>query len=143
MLKLNDYFLDKMQTHARESYPEECCGFLLGTESGPEKNVLDLLEFKNSSEQNRTRRFTIKPEEYRDAESLAREKGLDVLGLYHSHPDHPARPSQFDLEHALPWWSYVIIEVDRGQPSAIASWLLQEDRDGFAEEQLVITEQLR
>jgi proteasome lid subunit RPN8/RPN11 len=142
MLKLNDYFLDRIQTHARQSYPEECCGFLLGTASGPEKNVHDLLEFENSSEQNRTRRFIIKPEEYRNAESLAREKGLDVLGLYHSHPDHPARPSQFDLEHALPWWSYVIIGVDRGQPSTIASWLLHEDRLGFGEEQLVITEQM-
>lgn len=142
MLKFNDHFLDRIKIHARETYPEECCGFLFGTTSGPEKSVDDLLELKNSSEENRTRRFIIKPEDYRDAESLARKKGLDVLGIYHSHPDHPARPSQFDLEHALPWWSYVIIGVDRGEPSKIASWLLQEDRAGFEEERLVITVQM-
>jgi proteasome lid subunit RPN8/RPN11 len=125
-----------MKTHSRLAYPEECCGFLFGTEEGGKKTVHEILELENSSEVYRNRRFIIEPEDYQNAESRARELGMDVLGIYHSHPDHPARPSQFDLEHALPWWSYVIIGVERGNPSAMSSWLLQEDRTKFDEEQI-------
>lgn len=138
MLKFKNQFVDKMKAHAGHTYPEECCGILLGTTDGSAKVVQDVLELDNSSEQMRTRRFIITPEDYRNAEDQASKRGMDVLGFYHSHPDHPARPSQFDLEHAFPTWSYVIIGVDRGQAAAVASWLLQEDRSRFDEEQLEI-----
>jgi proteasome lid subunit RPN8/RPN11 len=128
-----------MKAHARQTYPEECCGILLGTIEGDRKSVHDALAIGNSSEQLRTRRFIITPDDYRNAEALASRKGLDVLGFYHSHPDHPAHPSQFDLEHAFPWWSYVIIGVEDGNPSAMSSWLLLEDRSRFEEEMFEIS----
>jgi proteasome lid subunit RPN8/RPN11 len=71
---------------------------------------------------------------------MARSGGVEVVGLYHSHPDHPAQPSQFDLEHAMPWWSYVIVGVENGLPVAITSWLLREERLGFDEEPILIVE---
>lgn len=127
-----------MKLHAGRTYPEECCGILLGTIEGEEKVVRDIMELTNSSEAQRTRRYIVTPEDYQKAEISAREKGMDVLGFYHSHPDHPARPSQFDLEHAFPSWSYIIIGVEKGHPSAMTSWLLQEDRSRFDEEHFEI-----
>lgn len=140
MLRLQNQFIEKIKIHARHAYPEECCGILLGTSEGPGKVVQEVLQLDNSSEQMRTRRFVITPDDYLSAENQARKKGLDVLGFYHSHPDHPARPSQFDLEHAYPFWSYVIIGVNQGKPAAVASWLLQEDRSRFDEEQVEIVD---
>ena len=134
MLRLNNQCVSRIKAHASQTYPEECCGVLLGKAEEDTRIVLDVLEINNSSKEQKSRRFTISPEDYRNAEMQANERGLDVLGFYHSHPDHPARPSQFDLEHAFPFWSYVIIGVDRGRPNAMSSWLLQEDRSQFEEE---------
>jgi proteasome lid subunit RPN8/RPN11 len=136
MLKLESQFIDRIREHARRSYPEECCGFLFGSSEGETKRVRDLQELKNSSGENRSRRYVIGPDEYRNAEEWAERKGLEVLGLYHSHPDHPSRPSQFDVDHALPWWSYIIISVERGNPAVISSWVLNDDRTGFGEERI-------
>ncbi|MCA9300791.1 MAG: Mov34/MPN/PAD-1 family protein, partial [Phycisphaerales bacterium] len=69
--------------------------------------------------------------DYVRLERLAAELGLDLLGFYHSHPDHPSRPSRTDLEHAFPWFSYVIVAIERGVPSALTSWVLEEDRSAF------------
>ena len=134
MVKFHDGFAGTVKSHASRTYPEECCGVLIGKIEGDEKIVHDILEINNSSAQERNRRFIITPEDYRYAEMHANKKGLDVLGFYHSHPDHPARPSQFDLEHAFPSWSYVIVSVEKGTPAAMTSWLLLEDRSRFKEE---------
>jgi len=139
MLKFTDHDIATMNAHAARTYPEECCGVLLGKTDGSEKIVDEVLAIENSSSEQRARRFIITPEDYRNAEANAHQQGLDVLGFYHSHPDHPARPSQFDLEHAFPSWSYVIIGVDHGCPSAMSSWLLLEDRSAFEEEQFEIS----
>jgi proteasome lid subunit RPN8/RPN11 len=117
-----------------EAYPEECCGILLGTERDAGKEVYDVIRIGNAREENRTRRFLITPEEYRRAEVAAGAEGLGVMGFYHSHPDHPARPSKYDLEHAWPWCSYVIVAVEERIPAAVKSWVLKEDRSGFDEE---------
>jgi len=126
--------LNKIRVHAIEAYPEECCGVLVGAEGGSGKEVLDVIRVGNAKEEDRTRRFLITPEEFRRAEKEADAGGLGVMGFYHSHPDHPARPSQFDLEHAWPWCSYVIIAVEQGNPAAVKSWVLKDDRSGFDEE---------
>jgi proteasome lid subunit RPN8/RPN11 len=136
LLKLESEFIDRIREHARHSYPEECCGFLFGSSETDEKVVRDLRELNNSSGENRSRRYVVTPEQYRNAEVWAEGKGMEVLGLYHSHPDHPSRPSQFDTDHAFPWWSYVIISVEHGNPSLISSWVLKDDRTGFAEERI-------
>jgi proteasome lid subunit RPN8/RPN11 len=90
----------------------------------------------NTTEEGPRRRFLVQPQDYRDAEKQARALGADLLGFYHSHPDHPARPSQYDLDHAWPFFSYVIVAVRAGQPEAMTSWRLRDDRSAFDEEEL-------
>jgi len=126
--------MHKIKVHAMETYPEECCGILVGTERDGEKEVYDVIRIGNAREENRGRRFLITPEEYNRAEAAAGAEGLGVMGFYHSHPDHPARPSQFDLDHAWPWCSYIIAAVEDRIPAAVKSWVLKEDRSGFDEE---------
>jgi proteasome lid subunit RPN8/RPN11 len=126
--------LHKIRVHAMEAYPEECCGILVGTEGETGKEIYDVVRIGNAKDKNRTRRFLITPEEYRRAEATASAEGLGVMGFYHSHPDHPARPSLFDLEHAWPWCSYIIVAVEQRIPAAVKSWILKEDRSGFDEE---------
>ena len=126
--------MHEIKTHAIEAYPEECCGILVGTEGEGGKEVYDVIRIGNAKEENRSRRFLITPEEYRRAEAAATAGGLGVMGFYHSHPDHPARPSTFDLDHAWPWCSYIIAAGEERVPAAVRSWVLKEDRSGFDEE---------
>jgi proteasome lid subunit RPN8/RPN11 len=138
MLKMNHASLHKIKVHARQTYPEECCGFLLGTTDHAGKTICDILEVNNTRQDNRQRRFLINPDDYKVAEMFARKEGVELLGLYHSHPNHPARPSQYDLDHALPFWSYVIVSVQEGEPGDTLCWLLKEDRSSFLEEELCV-----
>jgi proteasome lid subunit RPN8/RPN11 len=133
-IELTHTALHKIKVHAMEAYPEECCGILVGNEGESGKEVYDVIRIGNAKEENRTRRFLITPEEYRRAEAATSAEGMGVMGFYHSHPDHPARPSQFDLDHAWPWCSYIIAAVEDRIPAAVKSWVLKEDRSGFDEE---------
>jgi proteasome lid subunit RPN8/RPN11 len=127
--------LRTMERHAIEAYPEECCGVLLGNEhDGEHREIVDILEITNARSDNRARRFLVTPDDYRYAEEQARTRHCSLVGWYHSHPDHPAQPSEFDREHALPWFSYVIISVMRGATDAVRSWRLTDDRSGYTEE---------
>ena len=139
-LMLSHAALHKIKLHAMRTYPEECCGVLFGDADGSSKKVCDVLEIRNAKEENRGRRFLITAAEYRWAEERAAKKGVSLLGFYHSHPDHPAEPSQFDLDHAMPWCSYLIAAVRDGNPAAVRSWILREDRSAFDEEILEITD---
>lgn len=121
MLRLNHTSLHKIKVHAMTTYPEECCGVLMGKKDDKGTVVCDVLELKNTQQGNQTHRFFITPQDYEFAEQEANKEGVDVIGFYHSHPDHPAQPSPFDLEHALPWWSCVIVSVENGHPSKIKS----------------------
>lgn len=113
--------------HGERAYPEECCGFLIGEIDGDVKRVRELLPVANTREDSaRQRRYLIPPEAVLAAERRADQAGLDVLGVYHSHPDHPATPSEFDREHALPWWSYVIVAVRHGVAREAQVWRLTE-----------------
>ena len=94
----------------------------------------------NTTEEGPRRRFRVRPEDYRDAERRAAERGAELLGFYHSHPDHPARPSQYDLDHAWPFFSYIIVAVRAGKPEAMTSWRLREDRSAFDPERLTYAE---
>lgn len=121
-----------IQNHGRETYPHECCGALIGLDSF----VQECVSLPNTTEDGPRRRFRIDPHDYRAAERQATVSGYTLLGFYHSHPDHPARPSQYDLDHAWPTFSYVIIAVEKGEPGAMTSWRLREDRSAFDEEQI-------
>jgi proteasome lid subunit RPN8/RPN11 len=125
--------LARIRTDAAAAYPEECCGALLGPAAGQVDTALSL---ENVASAGRRRRFVVSPEAYRTAEVEAERTGHRLLGFYHSHPDHPAEPSAFDLEHAWPNLSYVIVSVRRGQVDGVRSWRLRNDRSRFDEERL-------
>ena len=124
-----------IRAHGAETYPNECCGALYG-KAGV---VTATFALPNTTEEGPRRRFMVRPDDYRNAEKKASELGADLLGFYHSHPDHPARPSQYDLDHAWPFFSYIIVSVREGQPELMTSWLLKDDRSVFDEEALTET----
>jgi proteasome lid subunit RPN8/RPN11 len=132
-LSLESTAAEAIRAHGRETYPHECCGALLGRDG----HVVGTLALPNTTEEGPRRRFLVRPSDYRDAERAAAAQGLDLLGFYHSHPDHPARPSQYDLDHAWPSFSYVIVSVQAGEAVDLRSWKLREDRSSFAEEPVV------
>jgi proteasome lid subunit RPN8/RPN11 len=136
--KIPDSLYQRIAAHAERTYPEECCGVMLGSDTGGERMVQDTIEIDNSQDANRRRRFLVSPEQYRNAEQQAGERHLELLGFYHSHPDHPAVPSAFDTEHALPWFTYVIVSVAGGTAARATAWVLEEDRARFAEQTLEI-----
>jgi cysteine synthase B len=132
-LKLPSAALAVIRGHGTETYPDECCGALLGPRQG---DVVEAFALPNETSGERRRRFLIGPDEYRQAERRATEIGQQLLGFYHSHPDHPAVPSAFDLEHAWPNLSYVIVSVKKGRPDELRSWRLKADRSGYDEEMI-------
>ncbi len=129
-LVVGDGVVEAIQAHGRETYPHECCGALIGRDG----SVTTAVPLANTTEEGPRRRFLVRPADYRLAEAKASELGLDLLGFYHSHPDHPSRPSQYDLDHAWPFFSYVIISVREGEPKELQSWRLRDDRSSFDEE---------
>ena len=136
-LKIPDSLMQQIAAHGERTYPEECCGVMLGREIGGERLVEEVSEIDNTQENNRQRRFLVTAAQYRNAERHASEQKKELLGFYHSHPDHPAIPSAFDTEHALPWFSYVIVSVEKGKPGRATSWVLMEDRTRFLEQPLM------
>jgi proteasome lid subunit RPN8/RPN11 len=123
-----------IRAHGRETFPHECCGAMLGKDG----IVREAFQLPNTTEEGPRRRFLVRPGDYRVAEARASEAGLDLLGFYHSHPDHPARPSQYDLDHAWPFFSYVIVSVMAGEDKLLTSWRLQDDRAAFDEEGVTV-----
>jgi proteasome lid subunit RPN8/RPN11 len=136
---------EKIRGHGAETYPYECCGALLGRDpsvaANPEeeqRQILGLFPLANRREDSPRNRFSVTAEDVLGAEKTAREQGMEVVGWYHSHPDHPARPSEYDREHAWPWYSYVIVSVNEGAAGDMTSWRLDEDRAGFSPEGIEI-----
>jgi len=128
MIQFTPAVLEVITRHGESAYPEECCGALLGTAVADLRRVSEAVPLENGSQEERRRRFVIRAEDYRAAERAAAERGLVLVGFYHSHPDHPALPSNYDLEHALPWHSYLILSVTGGQAGAWTVWVLKDDR---------------
>lgn len=139
MIRLGDDVVARVERHGEADYPHEACGLLLGVlgEDGA-KRVAEALPLENAREEGvRHHRFVIRPEDLVRAEREARGRGLDVVGIYHSHPDHPDEPSRYDLEHAWPVYSYVIVSVREGRAASLRSWELAADRSRFAPEPIV------
>lgn len=136
-LLISDKHLQTISHHAAATYPEECCGFLIGrpaADAPGSMRVSRVLAAQNSRQDSRHNRFEIGPQMVLAAHKEARSAGLEVIGYYHSHPDHPARPSDFDREHAWPGLSYLIVSVRQGKVAETRSWRLQDDRQSFEEE---------
>ena len=140
MLQLSDEVLGRIHAHGEESYPEEGAGFLLGTDSGNgTRAVTSIFPLINSREDEaRHNRYLITPEDYLKAELKADMLGLSLIGVFHSHPDCPNIPSEYDRDWAQPFFSYVITRVDEGKAVNSRSWKLLEDRSGYEEEEINI-----
>ena len=149
-LKMSTEIAEKIRAHGAETYPHECCGALLGRDAAdpgasataggvnPAREILALFPLVNRRDDSPHNRFSLTADDVRAAEKAARERGLDLVGWYHSHPDHPARPSQYDREHAWPWYSYIIVSVAHGKPQDMTSWRLSDDRSGYASEEIAV-----
>ena len=118
-----------IRAHGRETYPHECCGALVGNGH----DVTAAVPLPNTTEEGPRRRFLVRPSDYRIAEQQASALGGELLGFYHSHPDHPARPSQYDLDHAWPTFAYIIVAVANGTANEMTVWFLKDDRSSFEE----------
>lgn len=140
---------EKIREHGVETYPYECCGALLGRDHGSVENsesnvggrktsreIVSLFPLVNRRDDSPRNRFSVTADDVREAEKSASAQGLEVVGWYHSHPDHPARPSDFDRDHAWPWYSYIIVSVDAGVAKDMTSWQLKDDRLGYREEKI-------
>jgi proteasome lid subunit RPN8/RPN11 len=138
-LNIDEQAMAIMKRDAIEAFPNECCGFFFGHEDG-ERNVKLAIPAKNSREGDQRRRFKISPLDYMWAEQYAAEKGLLLLGIYHSHPLHPALPSEHDRIQAMPWFSYVIISTDGENAETVNSFQLNEQRI-FEQEDLLNSNQ--
>lgn len=139
-LNLANELLARIQTHGEETYPEEGAGFLLGDDSGNGmRAVTEIFPLVNSRENEaRHNRYLITPEDYLKAELKADKLGLSLIGVFHSHPDHPNQPSEYDREWAQPFFSYIITSVNQGRAGGSRSWRLTEDRSKFEEEKINI-----
>jgi len=139
LIALEERHITEIRRHGERDYPFECCGLMLGRfEKEGRKIVIETYSISNArAEEAKRNRFLIRPEELMRGEKYAREQGLDVVGFYHSHPDDVAVPSQYDLEHAWPTYSYVVVAVDKGRAADLRSWEMESDRSQFNEEQIV------
>jgi proteasome lid subunit RPN8/RPN11 len=142
-LRLTSRVRYEIREHGARGYPHEVCGALLGREldgdgTGALREVTAVLPLENRREDSPQNRFSVTPEDVRRAERAASEQKLELLGWYHTHPDHPARPSEFDREHAWPWYSYVILGVAASQPGEMTSWRLADDRSGYVAESIEV-----
>ena len=136
-MELPENLLEAIRNHGREAYPDECCGALLGQRQNGAVSVTRIERLPNAREGDRRRRYVIAPDDYVRVEESADRDGLSLVGFYHSHPDHPAVPSEYDREHALPFFHYLVLAVAGGQPGEAAAWILEEDRNVFIKEELV------
>ena len=138
VIRISSDMATRIAYHGEKVYPEECCGAIIGTEQDDIRRILVVEELHNNQEANREMRFLITDDQYREVEKLAARNHLQVLGFYHSHPDHPAEPSRFDLGQALPWFTYMIQSVLGRRAGILTAWRLSEDRARFDQQTLII-----
>jgi proteasome lid subunit RPN8/RPN11 len=137
MIKLSAEHVEAIRKHGERTYPEECGGLLLGVVEGDVRVVREVLPLENVRKDSRHNRVEISPLDYSRAEREAAKRDLGVWGYYHSHPNHPAVPSGFDLDHApFTEWSYLIVSVQAGRAEEVRAWTVREDRSQFDEEEM-------
>ena len=149
-IRVKEELLDEIRKHGEETYPHECCGFLLGTNDDG-MNMLrelyraenewqdgDMPELPDGRRESRANRYLITPAQSKRADDYARERGIGIIGYYHSHPDHPAQPSGFDLDHSCwPTESYIIVSIEQGKAVALNSFT-KPDYTSFEQEEIVV-----
>ena len=137
-LVIGDQHVAAIREHGEADYPHEACGLLGGQVEGGRTIVRQLVPLPNERPDSTHNRYLIDPEAFRRAQTTLDGEGLEIVGVYHSHPDHPATPSAFDREHAWPRLSYVIVAVAAGRSGDMKSWQLSDDRGAFAEEPITV-----
>lgn len=137
MVSVLEKHIEEIKAHGEATYPFECGGMLIGTlNADGSKIVHETFPLENSSQEDQKNRVLILPKDVLRAERYARSIKLEVIGYYHSHPEDKAIPSQYDLDHALPVWSYIITSVISGKAVDVRSWVMENDRTKFNEEEL-------
>jgi proteasome lid subunit RPN8/RPN11 len=142
MLTISADALRELEAHLEAAYPNEGAGLLLGEANGEGKHVRGILPLTNrweGAEHAKRHRFLLTPQDMLHGEQEAAKRGLDVIGIFHSHPDHPAQPSGFDRDWALPWYSYLITTVEKSRAGVTRSWRLKDDRSAYDEEEIKVT----
>jgi len=138
-INVPEEILDQIHRHGEKAYPEEGAGLMLGTENTGERIVSHLIFLTNSREDTaRHNRYLITAEDMLRGEGEAERLGINIIGVFHSHPDHPNQPSEFDREYAIPWYSYLITSIKSGKSSGSRCWRLEDDREMFLEENIKI-----
>jgi len=137
MLNIEQTPLDEMVSDAVKTFPDECCGFLFGKDENNIRTIKKIQVVNNAKEGDKRRRFVISAKDYLKAEQFADENNLQLIGVYHSHPNHPAIPSEHDRVAAQPYFSYIILSVINNEFDHIRSWQLNEQQQ-FEEEKILI-----
>ena len=130
--------LDEMKSHGERDYPSEACGLLLGTVVDGLISIDESVAVRNLNRQRARDRYELDPRGHLDADRRARATGRDIVGIYHSHPDHPARPSEFDRDHGYPGWAYLIVSVGNGTAGEVGAFVLEEEGGGFQTVELLV-----
>lgn len=136
-LRLPDALAEEIRRHGEAAYPAECCGAMIGRVEGEAKDVVRLAPAVNRRTDD-PHRYLIAPDDLRRLEAGLKREGLEIVGYYHSHPDHPAVPSAFDTQHAWPWYSYLIVRVEGGRGREAASWTLDDEQPVMRSESLEV-----
>jgi len=141
-IKITSRLLREIHTHGENAYPEEGAGLLLGNEQDGLRTVRNLLKLENAREKNaRHNRYLITARDMLQGEKEAERLGLSIVGIFHSHPDHPNLPSEFDQEWAIPWYSYLITSIQNAEAQDSRCWRLRDDRSGFSSEEIIISQE--
>jgi proteasome lid subunit RPN8/RPN11 len=143
-LRIDESLAAEIRRHGERTYPQECCGALLGHEAEQSataqgRRVIALFPLDNRNSESPRNRFSLEADDVRGAEAAAHREKLEVLGWYHSHPDHPAQPSEFDRQHAWPWYSYIIVSIEQGAATEMTSWRLNNDRASYSREKILLS----
>ena len=137
-IKLANEHLDQIRKHGEKTYPYECCGFLMGSREGDTNIIAEVYAAENERQDSQETRYLITPEQSKRADDYARSRGFGVIGYYHSHPDHPAAPSGYDLDHSCwPGESYIIVAIEKGKSAALNSFT-KPDYDKFEQEEIIV-----
>jgi len=136
MIRLKSADIEEIKQIAQKTYPHECCGVMVGSVENGVKTVTGLIPAENQRTDSPTNRYLITPDFLYELEKKLKGTDRAIVGFFHSHPDVPARPSTYDQDHAWPWYSYVIVSVNKGQAGEIHNWKLRDDRSVFDAEKM-------
>jgi len=136
MIRLKSADIEEIKQIAQKTYPHECCGVMVGSVEDGVKTVTELIPAENQRTDSPANRYLITPDLLNELEKKLKGTDRAIVGFFHSHPDVPAQPSTYDQDHAWPWYSYVIVSVNKGEAGEVHNWKLRDDRSAFDAEKM-------